>query len=266
MSFLSREAAALLASIERDVLDAVYPPICALCGATDLGDGLGCAEHHLELVLHGPRCSRCAARLPDMLPDGETCGACRLEPPGFARAVVLADYRASDAVRAWLLALKYGRRPDLARRLGRALGARLALEEASDVERLLVPVPLHALRRFERGYDQALLLARAAGEEAGLRVARALRRTRFTAPQGSSGTASRTANVAGAFAPRARFLPDVRAVQGRECWLVDDVVTSGATASECARVLRRAGAKRVGVMALAKGARPAGARPGAQLP
>ena len=145
------------------------------------------------------------------------------------------------------------------------MGARVGLEPFSDVERVLVPVPLNALRRFERGYDQAWLLARAAGEECGLRVARALRRTRFTAPQGSSGTASRSANVAGAFDPRARFLPDVRAVRGRECWLVDDVVTSGSTASECARVLRRMGAARVCVLAVAR-ASSSGARPFALLP
>jgi ComF family protein len=114
---------------------------------------------------------------------------------------------------------------------------------------LLVPVPLHGLRRLERGYDQALLLARAAGEIAGLRVVRALRRARATAVQGAPGSPSRTANVDGAFAPA---LLAARRVRGSTIWIVDDVVTSGATVAECARVLRRMGAESVSVLALAR--------------
>jgi ComF family protein len=167
---------------------------------------------------------------------------------------VLADYRAQPAGREWILAFKHGRRPDLARTLGRALGARLAENRACEMQPppLLVPVPLHWLRRFERGYDQALLLARAAAEVEGLEVVRALSRSRSTAVQGSIGAPSRTANVAKAFAPRRTWPPASRRILGREVWLVDDVVTSGATASECARALKRLGAARIGVLALAR--------------
>lgn len=237
-----------------DVADAVFPALCPLCRGPEPGDGLGCAEHRLPLEPPGPRCGRCASALPPSIADGERCADCRIDPPSFARTIALADYRAQPPAREWILALKHGRRPDLALSLGRALGARLASAggRAGDEPPILVPVPLHGLRRLERGYDQALLLARAAAEVEGLRVVRALRRARFTAVQGSLGAPSRTANVAGAFRERWIWPRPARMLAGREVWLVDDVVTSGATASECARALKRLGAARVGVLAVAR--------------
>lgn len=239
-----------------ELADAVFPPLCPVCRSLEPGDGLGCSEHRLPLALPGPRCGRCAGALPPSIADGERCADCRLDPPSYSRTIALADYRAQPAAREWILALKHGRRPDLALTLGRALGARLASLERREGELppILVPVPLHPLRRFERGYDQALLLARAAAEVSRLEVVRALRRTRFTAVQGSLGAPTRSANVAGAFRERWRWPRASRRLAGREAWLVDDVVTSGATASECARALKRLGASRVGVLAVARAA------------
>jgi ComF family protein len=251
----------LLLAIWHDLAEAVFPSVCPVCrvgrgdGRTAPDDGLGCDEHRLPLGLPGPRCGRCATRISDALPDGERCAECRQRAPAFRSVVALADYRESPSVREWILALKYGRRADLAATLGRALGARvLARAEASackDTEPrpLLVPVPLHFLRRFERGYDQALLLAREAAGVANMRVVRALSRTRFTSVQGALGASSRTANVHGAFRVR-RF--HARVVRDADVWLVDDVVTSGATADECARTLLRAGARSVRVLAVAR--------------
>ncbi len=237
----------LLRAIWSDLFEAVFPSVCPLCARAAPDDGLGCAEHRLPLAIEGPRCGRCAARISDALPDGERCADCRARAPAFRGVFALADYRESAPVREWILALKYGRRPDLAATLGRALGARAA---ASAAERsILVPVPLHVLRRIERGYDQASLLARAAGEVSGARVVRALARTRFTAVQGALGAPSRTANVHGAFRSRRGVS---RALNDANVWLVDDVVTSGATADECARVLLRAGAAAVRVLAVAR--------------
>jgi len=188
--------------------------------------------------------------------DGATCAACRRDPPAYTRTITLADYRAQPASREWILALKHGRRPDLASSLGRALGSRLADLRARGGDPrappVLVPVPLHFLRRVERGYDQALLLARAVAGIEGLEVVRAIRRARSTPAQGSLGAPSRAPNVAGAFAPARAWPSPARRIRGREVWLVDDVVTSGATASECARVLERLGAARVGILALAR--------------
>jgi ComF family protein len=165
--------------------------------------------------------------------------------------VCLADYRAS-ATREWILALKHRGRRDLAEPLGRLLGARLRLEEECEARRVLVPVPLHPTRRWERGYDQARLLAAAAAASAGVTMAAALARTRPTLPQGSFGAGSREANVRGAFEVGRWGWRNRRSVSGAECWVVDDVVTSGGTASECARQLRRMGALRVHVLAVAR--------------
>lgn len=117
---------------------------------------------------------------------------------------------------------------------------------------ILVPVPLHWLRRFERGYDQARLVAEGAAGVEGLEVVLALSRSRRTVVQGSAGAPSRKANVASAFVPRRVWPAPARKIAGREVWVVDDVVTSGSTASECARALKRLGAARVGVLALAR--------------
>jgi len=182
---------------------------------------------------------------------------------------------ANDGIAPWIFALKYGGRRDVARLLGAALGTLLAdnlLADELPADELpadeksaasarapvrLVPIPLHALRRFERGYDQAALLARAAAEAlagrgiAALSIA-ALRRGRSTRPQGSAFAAPRRVNVRGAFEPRSERI--ARHVRGHGVWLVDDVVSSAATVSAAARALRTMGAARVHLLILARGA------------
>jgi predicted amidophosphoribosyltransferase len=143
--------------------------------------------------------------------------------------------------------------------------ARRLFDEGSEhLERaLVVPIPLHPLRRFERGYDQAAALAAVVARECALPLARPLRRVRWTEPQGSPACASRTANVSGVFAVkplRGRLL------RGRFVWLIDDVLTSGATASECARILRRGGAAGVGVLVAARATGRGGRGPAAADP
>jgi len=118
--------------------------------------------------------------------------------------------------------------------------------------RVLVPVPLHIARRIERGYDQSALLAEACAAEAGIPAIHALRRTRATTVQGALGTTSRAANVRGAFAPSFAARWHARRIAGADVWLVDDVLTSGSTASECARILRRLGARSVSVLCVAR--------------
>lgn len=232
------------------LVDAVFPPVCALCGALDGGDGFGCAEHRPLCVLAPPRCGRCAVALPSALPDGSRCRRCRERAPAFQRVIALSEYGRDARLREWILAFKHGGRADLDRLLGGALALRW-IEREPDVDRdaLLVPVPLHAKRRFERGYDQAWLLASVLAEKRGLRALRLLTRTRATAPQGAPLAPTRTANVHDAFALTWRA---EKRLEGRTVWLVDDVVTSGATVNECARVLRGGGAASVSVLALAR--------------
>ncbi len=176
------------------IVDALYPVGCRLCGAALDEDTLACAAHPLELDRAGPRCGRCAAELAPALPDGGLCPACRREPPRFERALCVASYR--TGLHDWVLAFKHGGRRDLALPLAALLAQRL---KETDARGLLVPVPLHPLRRFERGYDQAALLAAELARRTGLRLSAALRRTRATRPQGSALSLSRDANVRGAF-------------------------------------------------------------------
>lgn len=133
---------------------------------------------------------------------------------------------------------KYQSRPDLAAPLA-ALFTRSALGQlALDPRSLLVPVPLHRSRLAERGYDQSALIAAALARALGRPTcARALWRTRPTQQQARLGELARRNNVVGAFTPNPRA-----SLAGRPVVLIDDVVTTGATASECADVLRRAGA------------------------
>jgi predicted amidophosphoribosyltransferase len=231
-----------------ELRDALFPPRCHVCGSL-APDGFACLRHRLPERPAGPRCGRCAAALPPALPDGADCRGCRARRPGFRGVLALGDYRADAGLADWVLALKHGGRRDLAPPLARALAARLAQDaRGARWRRVLVPVPLHPLRRVERGYDQALLLAREVAAEARLPAVRALARSRATAPQGAAGARSRRANVAGAFRPRRGAPP----LAGADAWLVDDVVTSGATAEACAEVLRAQGVRAVYVLCVAR--------------
>ena len=235
-----------LASMRRECLDAVYPLRCRLCGAA-AGDGVACAEHPIPCGPPGPRCGRCAAALPPAIPDAERCAACRIDAPAYSRVIALADWGLQPQIRPWILAFKHGGRRDLARALGIALMQRLPPRELADC--VWVSVPLHPLRRLERGYDQASLLARELQRASGIPALRLLARTRATAVQGGPGAVSRAANVRGAFRGRRSA---ARLLAGRGAWIVDDVMTSGSTASECAATLRRLGASRVAVACLAR--------------
>lgn len=238
---------------------ALYPPLCWLCRARPSTDGLGCAEHALEPCRFDPcepRCPGCAERLPAGI-GGGICARCRREPRGYRRLVAGGPYR--GALREWILAFKHGGRRELAQPLAAFLADAWRLDGGPPPGAVLTSVPLHTLRRVERSHDQARHLAEELAALLGLAHVAALRRTRWTPPQGAPGASSRAANVAGAFelAPRG-----AGRLAGRSLWLVDDVVTSGATARACAEVLRRAHATDVSVLALARvelgggGARP----------
>jgi ComF family protein len=150
-------------------------------------------------------------------------------------------------VRAALRALKYGGERRLAEPLGSALAGRWQAAGAGGD--LLVPVPVHAERRRRRGYDQAVLLARAAASRLPMSVVEALERERATVPQFELGRERRAANVAGAFRVRAAVLP---ALRGAWVVLVDDVATTGATLVACALPLLDAGAFGVSALTVAR--------------
>lgn len=206
-------------------------------------------------------CSRCgdalgmeSARFATALGATE-CTACRLAPPPFAKAVSFGTY--DHEMREMLHALKFGRIERVAEHiLGEWITeALLKLEGAAATDLVLVPVPLFAEREQERGFNQAALLARAAAKRLGrlrpwwavqLRP-EALRRVRDTKPLFAQRPDQRRKGLRGAFQ-----MGDASAVQGKEVVLIDDILTTGATARECARVLLRGGARQVWVATVAR--------------
>ena len=174
------------------------------------------------------------------------CGTCRRQRPRFAYARAAARY--GGVVREAIHAFKFGRRRGLADPLG-DLMTELGLSALPGATPdLLLPVPLHRRRERERGYNQALLLSRRLERAWGIPVAvDVLVRRGTTAPQADLDAPARRRNVRGAFA-----VTNPEAVFGRHVVLVDDVLTTGATAGECARCLLRAGASTVGVITIAR--------------
>jgi ComF family protein len=145
---------------------------------------------------------------------------------------------------------KYGRVQTLAKPLGRLLALALPREESFDV---IVPMPLHWRKRWQRGFNQSALLAHEMSRRTHIPVKNALRRVRFTATQAGLTNAKRRQNVSGAFRAKRE-----RALDGQRVLLVDDVMTTGATAASCARALKIAGARQVTLLTLARADRRMG--------
>ncbi len=242
----------LLGPVTRHALDLLFPPQCLRCRVPTDAAGTLCPTcwQGITFITH-PQCAACGLPFPYDLGNGVLCGACVGQRPAFerARAVMIYD----DASRDLLLAFKYADRTDAAPAYGAWL-ARAGGELLAEAE-LTVPVPLHWTRLFGRRYNQAQLLARAVGRISGCAVApNLLRRQRKTPPQGRLTPAQRRANLVGAFAVGRRAAASIR---DKRVLLVDDVLTTGATASACARTLLRAGAGAVDVLTLARVVRAA---------
>ena len=208
--------------------------------------------HRLLALLFPPRCVLCRKFLDK--DETDFCHQCRIDTPEYkksnSRFSFLAGWTAvwyyKDTVRSSILRFKFSRRRSYAPAYGRALAMNLQKEHLDDFD-VLTWVPIAPLRWLRRGYDQVELLAAAVGKELNVTPVKTLRKIRNTPPQSGIRDASRRrANVLGAY--RA-VCPEQ--IAGKRILLLDDVITTGATASECARVLLTAGAKEVFFAAIA---------------
>jgi ComF family protein len=250
----------IFSQLLRPLLALVFPSACALCGRELTGSLYGslCSDcWRLLKPWTGAKCSRCGLPLAGSLDDPKPlCAACRRDEAYFDLARSFGVY--ASALRGAVLEVKFHQRERLGLRLGELLlEPWRTLESAAGLHGpvLILPVPLHYLRERERGYNQAGLLARGlvralerntGGSKAAF-AGNCLVRRRPTPPQSGLSLHARQENVRGVFA-----VADPNRVHERDIILVDDVMTTGATASACAAALKRAGAGRVLVLTLAR--------------
>jgi len=227
------------------VLAVVFPSACPQC--------LSVLDHPTG----GPLCDRCWSALPrhqsplcgcgtPLAGATSVCGRCRRGLSPFERGFSLGPYL--GGLRVLIHELKFRGRRRVAKRLAETIVSDAASRGTLEGGGVLVPVPLHPRRRRERGFNQSEVLAEAIGRRCGLGVApAALVRRKETVAQPGLSAAARRLNVAGAFAVRRPAQ-----ISGRVVVLVDDVVTTGATARACAHALRKAGAREVRLLTVAR--------------
>jgi len=234
----------MLGNVAKPVLDLLFPPLCIGCRAAVDEAGFCAACWSGITFLDGPGCACCGLPFPVALEGENVCAACLANPPAFdsARAIMAYD----DKSRGAILALKHADRLDLVPGFARWLGrsGRAILSQCD----LVVPVPLHPWRLWQRRYNQSAEMARRLARDFGLAFELALVRSRATPSQGAMASAkARRRNVQRAFQ-----VPQASQVAGKSVVLLDDVMTTGATVQACARALKRAGAARVHVLTLAR--------------
>jgi competence protein ComFC len=232
----------------RGLVSLFYPPFCAVCaGAVEADETLcgSCAEKAPRI--RPPFCAKCSQPFAGAITGSFTCANCADRELHFDAAV--SAYRSRGVVREVIHSFKYSRRIHLRHLVGRWLAE--ALADPRLVGRrfdLIVPVPLHPARQRERGFNQAELLALALHRSTGLLVRNVLQRTRYTTTQTQFDRSERMENLRGAFRlRRGSNVQDLRML------LVDDVLTTGSTLSECASVLHEAGALSVHAATAARG-------------
>ncbi len=228
-------------------LDMLLPPLCMACGGLTAEAHAFCAScwgglHFITL----PFCACCGIPFEYASAPGARCGACLAEPPVFTEARAPLSY--DDESKALIIPFKASDRTDYAPAF-----ARLMRQAAGDIlqkSEVIVPVPLHPWRLFARRYNQAALLALAIGKVSDKEIRlQTLIRAKRTPSQGLLHRSERQRNVANAF----RVKPSQKKhIAGKNVLLIDDVLTTGATANACAKTLLKAGAKEVRVLALAR--------------
>jgi ComF family protein len=242
----ARGAGALALRLAQAALDTLYPPTCLACRAGTDRHGALCPRCWSTMrFIERPFCERLGTPFEHDLGQGLISPQAMADPPAFGRARAVARFEDGPA-RTLVHRLKYSDRAELAEPIARWM-ARAGADILAGAD-LLAPVPLHALRLWRRRFNQAAALAAGISRETGKPCdLSALRRVKATRSQVGLSRAQRAENVQGAFR-----IADGAAVQGLNVVLVDDVLTSGATANAASRALLRAGAKQVDVLVFAR--------------
>ncbi len=238
-----RSITRLLGRFGRAALGIVYPPQCIACNSATGEPHALCSTCWAGIpFISEPVCARLGTPFAHDFGPGMLSPAAIADPPRFdsARAVAIHEGGAKEMV----ARLKYGERLDLARAMARMMvQAGGPLLATTDV---LVPVPMHRGRLWQRRYNQAALLANEIGLLAGKPVLlETLRRVKRTPPQVGLARNERRSNLAGALHIKPA---DRAAIAGRHCLVIDDVRTTGSTLNACAHILRQAGAARIDVL------------------
>ncbi len=233
----------------RALADLMFPPTCVDCGALIQREGpvaLCPACFSKVTFIASPFCPCCGLPLASPAGEDHPCGDCITSPPPFdlARAVGVYDKVLLEAIHRFKYHHHWPSGKALSRLMARHLWPDIELERYD----LILPVPLHPKKLRQRGFNQAVFLGRALARQHGLALrVDLIRRKGYTMPQVGLDAKDRHQNVRGAFEVKT---PE--AVEGKKVILVDDVYTTGSTVSECAMVLKEAGAEEVAVLTLAR--------------
>ncbi|MBI5683320.1 MAG: ComF family protein [Deltaproteobacteria bacterium] len=236
----------MFGSILNSLLDIIAPHVCHICGRR--ADSYLCKDcvQGINLINDG-FCTICGIPFISKASSLHVCGRCIKKKPKFtmARSIGIYEDVLMDAVHK----LKYNGKTSLAKPLGLLMAEKLSSAFSLEPKAfLIVPVPLHKKRLKERGFNQSLLLAREVAKTHHIHLDYLnFKRIRYTEPQINLKDKDRLKNVKGAFSVK-----DALIFKGKKILLIDDVYTTGATVTECVKVLKKAGAKTVHVFTLAR--------------
>lgn len=230
-------------SIPRKLLDMILPPLCHICreGSTAESKSNICQPCLIDIEpMAGPLCGLCgrgfAGGDATEVTNRRLCGECIIQPPPFDRAISAIAY--TGPIRKAIYRFKYNGDTRLAGTLASLMQTPLSALNYASID-IIMPIPLHRKRLTERGFNQSLLLAAALSKKTGSTVDyKSLRRVRHTTPQVELNARAREMNVKGAFE-----LSGGLCLKDKTVLIVDDVYTTGSTIRECAKILKKEGAR-----------------------
>jgi len=226
-----------------NVLFRIMPPLCTVCGAPGHNKLDICDGCLMDIAQNRPACPRCALPLEATQNNANVCGQCLQHPPIYDHSYALAIYE--PPIDRLIQHLKFNNKLNYARLLGMLMAAEITRNSGERPD-VIIPVPLHPQRLRQRGFNQALEIARPIAQQLTIPLNNtSCVRIKATTEQSSLSARQRIDNIKGAFALRAD-------ISAQHVVIIDDVMTTGNTVSELARVIKQAGANRVDVWLCAR--------------